>query len=436
MTLGEAAEAAAAAAASPSPTVTPAGSLRNREYRGIALAQVTSECGDQIAAIALSYLVYSRTGSPFYAAATYAVTYLPWVLGSVLLSPLVDRLPRRRVMLVCDLARAGTAALLVLLTMVKGMPIGVLIGVVLVSSFFAPPFAAARGAMIPDIFENGPGYVAAVATGRILQQVDQVFGFALGGLIVAVVSPRGALAIDCATFLLSYVLILFQVQERPVATVGPRPRLRSLLADFRPDLALVLSSNVRRSLLVLSAASLLFLIAPESLAIAYARQHGHGALAAGLLTAAQPCGVALGAWLFITYVPARLQGEWLLPLVACAAGTLVLTALVPPIWLACLLWMVGGMLQCFLVTTIAAYNIVTDRSLRGRANGVAAAAISISQGLGFLLWGAVGSWRGAAAAIAWAGVTGLLIVALVRFWWPHGQIDNAWAQLDAAQHNG
>ena len=35
--------------------------------------------------------------------------------------------------------------------------------------------------MIPDIFENGPGYVAAVATGRILQQIDQVFAFAPGG---------------------------------------------------------------------------------------------------------------------------------------------------------------------------------------------------------------------------------------------------------------
>ncbi len=59
--------------------------MANREFRGIAVAQVTSECGDQIAAIALSYLVYSRSNSPFLAASTYAVTYVPWVFGSILL---------------------------------------------------------------------------------------------------------------------------------------------------------------------------------------------------------------------------------------------------------------------------------------------------------------------------------------------------------------
>jgi MFS family permease len=408
--------------------------LANREFRAIVGAQFTSECGDQIGAIALSYLVYARSNSPFFAAATYAVTYLPWVLGSVLLAPLVDRLPRRRVMLGCDLGRAGTTALLVLLTMVHGMPIAVLIATVFVSSCFSPPFAAARGAILPDLFEAGPGYVGAVAIGRIVQQVDQVFGFALGGAIVAAVSPRGALAIDCGTFLLSFAFTAIAVRERAPGVVGGRPSVRSLIAEFRPSLALVLQSRTRRVLLLLSSAALLFLVAPEGLAVAYAREHGHGAVAAGLLTASQPFGIALGAALFIKFVPARKQGDWLLPLAAGGALALTFTALVPPIWLACVLWMVAGLLQCFLVATIAAYNIATDRALRGRANGIAAAAISISQGLGFLVWGAVGTWRGAAAGVAWAGVAGLLIMALIRYGWPDEEIEQAWVKLEAAQH--
>jgi MFS family permease len=131
--------------------------LANREFRAIVAAQFTSECGDQIAAIALSYLVYARSNSPFFAAATYAVTYIPWVLGSVLLSPIVDRLPRRQVMLGCDLGRAGATALLVVLTMFHSIPLVVLIAVVFVSSCFSPPFAAARGAIQPDLFEARPG---------------------------------------------------------------------------------------------------------------------------------------------------------------------------------------------------------------------------------------------------------------------------------------
>jgi len=409
--------------------------MANREFRGIAVAQVTSECGDQIAAIALSYLVYTRSNSPFLAASTYAVTYLPWVFGSILLAPLVDRLARRAVMVVCDLGRAVTIGVLALATKVHHMPIPVLIALVLISSCFSAPYSAARAAILPDIFEAGPGYVGAVAISRILQQVDSVFGFALGGLVVAAVSPSGALAIDSATFVVSCLVTLALVRERPAVLVDGRASLRSIFVDIGPNFALVLKSRTRRAMLLLSAAALLFLIAPEGLAVAYAREHGHGAVAAGLLTASQPFGIAVGAWLFIKYVPARRQGQLLLPLAGTGAAVLALTALVPPIWLACVLWGLAGVMQCFLVTTIAAYNVGTDRALRGRANGIASATIAVSQGLGFLIWGAVGDWRGAAAGVAWAGVAGLLIMSLVRFSWPYEDIEAAWDNLDAAQRS-
>ena len=409
--------------------------MANREFRGIAVAQVTSECGDQIAAIALSYLVYTRSNSAFLAASTYAVTYLPWVVGSILLAPLVDRLRRRSVMVVCDLGRAVTVGVLALATKVHHMPIPILIALVLISSCFSAPYSAARAAMLPDIFEVGPGYVGAVAISRILQQVDSVFGFALGGLIVAAVSPSGALAIDSGTFFVSCLVTLALVRERPAVLVDGRANLRALLVDIGPNFVLVLKSRTRRAMLLLSAAALLFLIAPEGLAVAYAREHGHGAVAAGLLTASQPLGIAVGAWLFIKYVPARRQGQLLLPLAGTGAAVLTLTALVPPIWLACVLWGLAGVMQCFLVTTIAAYNVGTDRALRGRANGIASATIAVSQGLGFLIWGAVGEWRGAAAGVAWAGVAGLLIMSLVRFSWPYEDIEVAWDNLDAAQRS-
>jgi MFS family permease len=409
--------------------------MRNREFRGLIAAQITSECGDQIAAIALSYLVYTRSNSPFLAAATYAVRFIPWVFGSILLAPLIDRFRRRRVMLVCDLARAVLIGVLSLIVSMHGISIGLLISIVFVSSVFTPAFSVARGAMLPDIFEGGTGYVTAVAIGRILQQVDQVFGFALGGAVVAVVSPRGALAIDSATFVASFLITALEVRERPGAAEGLAPTVRSLISEVRPTLALVLASRVRGSLLLLASTALVFLVAPEGLSIAYARQHGHGAVAAGLLMASEPFGIAVGSWLFIKYVPPRQQGRMLLPLATGGAGVLAVAALVPPIWLACVIWMLAGVSECFLVTTIAAYNITTERPLRGRANGVASAAISLAQGLGFLAWGAVGSWRGAAAGVAWAGVAGLLLVALVRFSWPDDEIAAAWDDLEVARQN-
>jgi hypothetical protein len=309
-----------------------------------------------------------------------------------------------------------------------------LIALVLISSFFSPPFSSARSALIPDIFDNGPPYVRAVAVGRILQQTDQVFGFALGGVVVAAVTPRGALALDACTFAVSFLLVISHVKERPAAmSDGTSMNVLGLLRRVVPDLGIVWSHPARRVLLMFTAASLIFMIAPDSLAVAYARQHGHGAVAAGLLAASQPFGIAVGAWLFIKFVPTREQGRYLLPLGAAGGLALALTCLVPPVPVACALWMLSGMTQAFVVATIAAYNVVTDRSLRGRANGLAAASIAVTQGLGFLIWGGVADFEGAAAGVAWAGITGLLIVTIARYFWPYDVIEGAWDKLAGAQ---
>ena len=79
--------------------------LGHREFRGLVVAQVLSEVGDQIARVALALLVLDRTGSALGAAAAFALSFVPGFFGSAFLGPLADRLSRRSVMLVADAAR-------------------------------------------------------------------------------------------------------------------------------------------------------------------------------------------------------------------------------------------------------------------------------------------------------------------------------------------
>ena len=69
-----------------------------------------SYAGDQFAQVAIAILVYRRTGSPLLTALAYALTYLPPIAGGPLLSGLADLFPRRRVMIICDVIRAGLVA--------------------------------------------------------------------------------------------------------------------------------------------------------------------------------------------------------------------------------------------------------------------------------------------------------------------------------------
>ena len=66
------------------------------EFRALWSAQVLSYAGDQFAQVAIAILVYDRTGSAFFTALAYALTYLPPIIGGPLLSGLADLFPRRR----------------------------------------------------------------------------------------------------------------------------------------------------------------------------------------------------------------------------------------------------------------------------------------------------------------------------------------------------
>ena len=81
--------------------------LAVREYRALYISQTLSIAGDQLARIAVAVIVYTRTGSTFLTGLSYAVSYLPWLIGGPLLSGYADRKPRRHVMITSDLARAA-----------------------------------------------------------------------------------------------------------------------------------------------------------------------------------------------------------------------------------------------------------------------------------------------------------------------------------------
>ena len=75
------------------------------EFRALWLSYALSGAGDRLALVALTLLVYDRSRSPLLAAVTFAAGFVPYLFGGMFLSGLADRLPRRTVMVGCDLLR-------------------------------------------------------------------------------------------------------------------------------------------------------------------------------------------------------------------------------------------------------------------------------------------------------------------------------------------
>src|SRR3954453_2687456 len=94
-----------------------------REYRALYLALIASWVADYLSRAAITVLVFQQTRSVVLSAASFAISYLPWIAGGPVLAALAERYPYRRVMVVCDLARM----ILMGLVLIPGLPVAALL---------------------------------------------------------------------------------------------------------------------------------------------------------------------------------------------------------------------------------------------------------------------------------------------------------------------
>jgi len=385
--------------------------LAVREYRGLFAANVLSLLGDQLSKIALSVLVFQRTRSPLLTAMTYAVSFLPWVAGGPVLSAYADRFPRRDVLIACDLARAALIGLLV----IPGLPTGSLIAVLFLATMLAPPFRSARAAVLPDVMA-GERYVVANGLDAIVRQLTQVVGFLAGGAIVAILSPRGGLVVDAATFAVSAAIIRTAMRHRPAPTRdGP---LASIWRDTLDGARFVFRDRALRAYVLLFWVSAAFTYAPEGLAAPYARQLGGGPTAVGFFLAAAPIGVITGSLLLARRFAPATRVRLLVPF-----AVLSCAALVPMLWLrsmplTVLLLVIAGFGSAFAVVLNAMFVRAVPAAYRARAIGVAVAGGYTAQGVATIIAGALAERFQPATVIGLSGVAGTLCMAAVAAFWP------------------
>lgn len=388
--------------------------LHIRAFAVLYGAETLSIVGDQLARIALAVLVFERTGNTAATALTYATTFLPAIFGGFLLAGIGDRVSRRAVMIGCDIVRA----VLFLLMCVAGLPIWALLVLLIAAVFVGPAFSASEVSYLaaklsPEQFR------AATGVRMMTSQAAQVGGFAIGGIVVSVLGPRGALLADAATFAISALVVAIALRRGGTrSATHPPTSAPALRPDRLEDEFAGLWRNERlRALLALTALAGFFIV-PEGLAVPFGRDVSASTVVTGLLLASIPLGGLLGAGVLVRAVPAA-RRETVATWMAIGCGLpLTVTALRPPWPVAVACWLVSGFLAAYQVeTTAAVVQSIPDR-LRARLLGVASACLLGAQGLGLIIFGLVARWVGAGGSIALAGVlgSGLACLFAARQW--------------------
>ncbi|WP_405714205.1 MULTISPECIES: MFS transporter [unclassified Streptomyces] len=372
------------------------------EFRTLWAAFAQSILGDQLARVALSLLVFERTDSPGWTAATYALTTLPALLSGVLLSGLADRFPRRTVMISCDLVRMVLVGLMAL----PGMPLPLLAGLLVLAQLAEAPFGAAQGALLPTVL-GAQRYERGQRIMQITHQVGQLVGFAGGGLLAAWLGSNLSLGVNALTFLLSAMLVRFGVKARPVASADARKT--RLGAQVGGAAALIWSDRRLRSLLALGWLAG-FVVLPEGLAAPFADEAGGGSYSVGLLLASHPAGMVLGAALLgRAKVGDESRRRLLGPLAIGANLPLVAYWLDPGVGVAMFLLMVAGVCSAYQITAGATFVLLTPVDRRGQALGLARSGVTAMQGIGVAAGGVATELTGSSAnTIGASGLLGVL----------------------------
>jgi MFS family permease len=202
--------------------------LSYRNYRLFFGGQTISLIGTWVTRLATSWLVYRLTGSAFLLGVIGFAGQIPTFLLAPLAGVWVDRLDRRKLLIVTQVLAAlqsGALAALTLTNRITLWEIAVLSALQGMINAFDMP---ARQAFVVEIIEDRTHLKNAIALNSSMVNVARLVGPAMAGVIVAAVGEGYCFLIDALTYLaVIYSLLAMRVEVRQVR-IGAGSMLQQL----------------------------------------------------------------------------------------------------------------------------------------------------------------------------------------------------------------
>jgi Major Facilitator Superfamily len=339
--------------------------LRSPSFRALALGKSISYLGDWLMVAVLVGWVYESTSSVAQVATLMAIRLLPPIVGGGLAASVVDRLPRRRVLLWSEAASAATVAGALGGVVIGSRPlVFVFVGL---CGLVAMVSNVAGNALIPMVVEQEE-LPAANGIHAVGQEAAMAVGAVAGGVTLALGGAAGGLVANLASY--AFALVLFARirvgddlvgTRRAAARGGFAAGLRYVSASR--SLAVVVGSFA----LVTLATGLVNATLPK-----FTTGLGLGAGGYGFALAALACGMMTGEAL-TGAVAEHVDARWLGPGLAAMGGLFIAFAWAGSPAAALLLLAAFGVANGFaeIVMTTAIHQ-QADTAYHGRVFGVGA----------------------------------------------------------------
>jgi predicted MFS family arabinose efflux permease len=372
--------------------------FRAPEFTPLFLTSAVQVGAQTVSGLALGTLIYVATGSPLLSALAMFGPSLAQVIGATTLLSAADRLPPRATMTgTCLAFGLGTATLAI-----PGLPLWAIYAIIFTLGLIASLAGGVRYGLLNEILPR-ENYLLGRSVLNMSVGAMQICGFALGGVLVTTLSPRGTLLAGACLYLGAAAAGWFGLSPRP-----PRAGGRPSISDTWRNNAWLWSSPPRRYVYLALWVPNGLIVGCESLFVAYAPRH------AGLLFASAALGMLAGDTLAGRFVPHRWRERLGAPLRLLLAAPYLIFIMHPALPLAVAavaLASVGYSATLLLQQRLTA---LTPDELSGHALGLHSSGMLAMQGVGAALAGAVAQQTSPATAMAVmaaASVTVTLILA-------------------------
>ncbi|WP_406044277.1 MFS transporter [Micromonospora sp. NBC_00898] len=398
-------------------TVTTTAALwRHATFRRLWLSDAVSTVGTHVTTVALPLAALTALGAgPTGVAALTAATTLPYLLLGIPAGAIVDRLPRRAVLVGADLARALLLSTVPLAWAARLLTLAHLVAVALLAGCATVLFDVAYFAAVPAVAP--PGRLAdANARLEATRAVGQTAGPGLAGVLVGALGAPVALLVDVASFVASALFLAGTPRLAPQQAAVAGGVWRDAVGGVR----FVLRDPVVRALTLCSGLTNLWHAGFLAMLLVYAiRELRLPAVTVGLLIAGANVGYLLGAAV-AGWARSRLGvGRAIAGAAVLQAGA-ALVLLPHPLWIGAGLAVSAFASGLYNVNAVSLRQAATPGELLSRMTATSRFFIWGTMPLGAALGGALTALLGAPAYLAAASVGMAAAALLVRWspvWW-------------------
>lgn len=376
------------------------------EFRKLWIGQSVSAIGSAVTLIALPLTAaFTLSATPQQMGLLVAAGWLPYPLFALFFGAWSDRLPRRPILIVSDLVRAGVLLTIPLAAFAGVLRIEQLLAAAFIAGTMTVLFRSAYVSFIP-VLVGRDALVEANTKIALSESVARVAGPSIGGLLVQLVTAPFAILLDAISFVVSGIAIAaVRVHETPPA----RSERRRIWTEIAEGIRVVIANPFIRSVTIIGLLFNAVITIGDAVYVLYAtRDLGlDGALLGGVFTVGGLASVAGTTLVRRTTSrfgigPSMVGSILLLTL----SGVLVLVASGPPI-VAAIYLAVRAALQAFSaaifnVTSSSLFQAAVPTRLLGRVSGAGAVGLGlvpVCAILGGWLGEQVGLWNTLAISI-------------------------------------